>query len=584
VEATSLVPMQPIGALNSAKKDLNCTAIKQKYPCRNQQIDILEKLMNNSEINNSFITIDGSSATGKTSITLALLRHLRLRFAYIDCDEGLRPRALLGSILHQLRKTKHMRPSVFDTISNCEGHAHFLNQLPSVLQGSQGWLLLDNAHRLAGNSTLLTTFARARDACGAKLRFILISSRGWGGSQFVQEGLMLNPIFVTFPAYSPSEINKILQHSFQIQLKEAAKQREEDKLDGYIDSNNSNSNSNTSTQLTDAQFTSAYNAFLVSFVDSVCRASTNLRDIAVAAKDLFAKYIEPLQKGQSLPPAALYTRIRQDVKNTIHNMQSRLTDVFQVAAASNNNNNNNNNNNAVVLGVRTGGSNGSLKHSRGGTGAVNSSGLDFDLPYVSKFLLLAAFIASRNKPTTDAQVFDPGYISGKRKRKNGQAMDRATEAALEAQLRGPHSFPLERLLHMFYCIYQDGDDDFDDDVGNDDEMGNGGGGGGGGGGKGGVTCGDAFGAGRWAKEQALGRSGGASSSAVMRAQSRSVVVGSAHVLMQVTQLCSLRLLEHCGGGSSLEARTYKCLLNEESASAVATNLGISLSDYLRLGQ
>lgn len=565
--------MQPIEAVNSAKKDLNCTVIKQKYPCRNKQIDALEQLMNNSETNNSFITIDGSSATGKTSIALALLRHLRLRFAYIDCDEGLRPRALLGSILHQLRKLKHRRPGVFDTISNCEGHAHFLNQLPSVLQGSQGWLLLDNAHRLAANPTLLTTFARAKDACGAKLRFILISSRGWGDSQFAQEGLMLNPIFVTFPAYSPSEINKILQHSFQIHLKEVVKQREEDKLDGYIDS--SNSNSKSSTLIDSSQLTSAYNAFLVPFVDSVCRASTNLRDIAVAARDLFAKYIEPLEKGQSLPPAALYTRIRQDVKNTIHNMQSRLTDVFEVAAVSNNNNNNN----ALVVGNvnSIGGScNAPLRHNRGGSGSINSSGLDFDLPYVSKFLLLAAFIASRNKPTTDAQVFDPGYISGKRRRKNGQAMDRATEAALDAQLSGPHSFPLERLLHIFYSIYQDGDDDYDVDGG---DMGSGGGSK-----QGGLTYGDAFGAGRWAKEQALGRSTGASSSAVMRAQSRSAVIGSAHVLMQVTQLCSLRLLEHCGGGSSLEARTYKCLLNEESASAVATNLGISLSDYLRLGQ
>ena len=31
------------------------------------------------------------------------------------------------------------------------------------------------------------------------------------------------------------------------------------------------------------------------------------------------------------------------------------------------------------------------------------------------------------------------------------------EAAVEAKLRGPHSFPLERLLHIFYAIYANHD-------------------------------------------------------------------------------------------------------------------------------
>lgn len=30
---------------------------------------------------------------------------------------------------------------------------------------------------------------------------------------------------------------------------------------------------------------------------------------------------------------------------------------------------------------------------------------------------------------------------------------RQVEAAVEAKLRGPHSFPLERLLHVFYALF-----------------------------------------------------------------------------------------------------------------------------------
>lgn len=45
------------------------------------------------------------------------------------------------------------------------------------------------------------------------------------------------------------------------------------------------------------------------------------------------------------------------------------------------------------------------------------SGLPFELPYISKFLLAAAYIASRNKPTSDRQVrwakALPGHVRSK---------------------------------------------------------------------------------------------------------------------------------------------------------------------------
>ena len=51
-----------------------------------------------------------------------------------------------------------------------------------------------------------------------------------------------------------------------------------------------------------------------------------------------------------------------------------------------------------------------------------SSGLDFELPYNSKLLLLAAYIASRNRPGLERQLFDTGR--GKKRRKNALASDR----------------------------------------------------------------------------------------------------------------------------------------------------------------
>lgn len=48
--------------------------------------------------------------------------------------------------------------------------------------------------------------------------------------------------------------------------------------------------------------------------------------------------------------------------------------------------------------------------------------LDFELPYNSKLLLLAAYIASRNRPASDRKLFD--NTAGKRRRKNVHASDR----------------------------------------------------------------------------------------------------------------------------------------------------------------
>lgn len=50
-----------------------------------------------------------------------------------------------------------------------------------------------------------------------------------------------------------------------------------------------------------------------------------------------------------------------------------------------------------------------------------SGNLDFELPYNSKLLLLAAYIASRNRPASDRKLFD--NTAGKRKRKNVHASD-----------------------------------------------------------------------------------------------------------------------------------------------------------------
>lgn len=70
-----------------------------------------------------------------------------------------------------------------------------------------------------------------------------------------------------------------------------------------------------------------------------------------------------------------------------------------------------------------------------------------------------AYIASHNKPTVDKQIFDVKARSSRIRRRGGANMDsdRQVEAAKEARLKGPHSFPLQRLL-MCLSYLQSGRD------------------------------------------------------------------------------------------------------------------------------
>ena len=44
-----------------------------------------------------------------------------------------------------------------------------------------------------------------------------------------------------------------------------------------------------------------------------------------------------------------------------------------------------------------------------------SDHLDFELPFTSKLLLLAAYVCSRNKPSLDRRLFDPSSRAGRRR-------------------------------------------------------------------------------------------------------------------------------------------------------------------------
>ena len=85
-----------------------------------------------------------------------------------------------------------------------------------------------------------------------------------------------------------------------------------------------------------------------------------------------------------------------------------------------------------------------------GPAISNSSRLNIELPFYSKFLLIAAFLASYNPAKSDKRFF----VKSHGKQKKTMSSIKAKEK-LNSQLTGPKPFPLERLLAIFYNIVEE---------------------------------------------------------------------------------------------------------------------------------
>ncbi|KAA6423708.1 MAG: origin recognition complex subunit 5 [Trebouxia sp. A1-2] len=258
------------------------------------------------------------------------------------------------------------------------------------------YIVVDHVERIA-DSGLLAVLLKAREITGANVGLILISSVSWGSSIFECDTLrVVRPMQLAFPAYEDDVLTKII----------ALGCPPKEDVESYV-------------------------RFIGSYMYDFARVSRRLEDLQKVIQHLYPMYLQPVRDGkiERDNATALFAAFAPHFREAVANFTSGA------AAAS------------FVP-----------KHHKPRADAKPIGGLDFELPYNSKLLLLAAYIASRNRPNLDNRLFDTG--PGKRRRKNAMASDRQAEGAKEAQLRGPITFPQERLLSYFWNLLKsEGADD-----------------------------------------------------------------------------------------------------------------------------
>lgn len=258
--------------------------------------------------------------------------------------------------------------------------------------------------------------------------------------------------------------------------------------------------------------TELYASFLNAILKPFSRACRRVTELSTALEPLFQKYCEPISKEAVVPDENGKRRLFSYLEPHI---APALNQIFNVPTSGDK--------------VRR-----KIMTRRQGFDEIHED-LDFHLSVCGKYLLISAFIASRNPATLDATLFDSsgGLDNRKRRKKSVKSTERKEHEEQEKFLKGPGSFPLERLLAIFQCITAVADEELEnlqsDNISAADENG-------------------------------LGP--------------------MADALMQLSTLCNINLL-YKGTSCPLEgAARYRCNIDQELAMKIACSVKFPLSKYL----
>lgn len=132
-----------------------------------------------------------------------------------------------------------------------------------------------------------------------------------------------------------------------------------------------------------------------------CRVTRQVDELAAAFSSLFKKYSEPLSDKEVAPNEEMKRRLFSHIRPHI---ASALNETFQVRSQP-------------LLKAETNQETKKTNSSRMSGIREDFDKIDFHMSTSAKYLLISAFLASRNPATLDASLFDSTGVSDSRKRK-----------------------------------------------------------------------------------------------------------------------------------------------------------------------
>ncbi|XP_067420099.1 origin recognition complex subunit 5 isoform X1 [Emydura macquarii macquarii] len=363
--------------------------LESMVPCRESQVSSLLSIFGERQ-HFSFpsIFIYGHTSSGKTYVMQTLLETLELPHVFVNCVECFTSRLLLEEILSRLQslssENKHGSRVPCDTFND---FVRLFKQETKDLQNQTVYIVLDKAEQLREmEANVLPGFLKLQEMTDRNVTVVFLSEIVW--ELFRPNTGCLEPFTLYFPDYSIGHLQKILSHYHPPEYS--------------------------------ADFYAAYINILLGVFYTVCRDLKELRHLAALN---FTKYCEPVIRGEAN---------ERDTRRLWKNIESHLKRAMQT----------------VYLREISSSQWERIQQDDGEPGHLKglSAHAHVELPYYSKFLLIAAYLASYNPARTDKRFFLKHH--GKIKKTNFLKKHEKTSN----HLLGPKPFPLDRLLAILYSI------------------------------------------------------------------------------------------------------------------------------------
>ncbi|KAF8977145.1 Origin recognition complex subunit 5 [Entomortierella lignicola] len=486
------------------------------FPGRTKQIDQILAFMGTAWAPTPpALFINGSSSLGKTVVVKTILSTLLeekspSRYAFLDCVECHTPRLIFEHAIYQFRNAPQQKPlsdrlaQIADQINEgssnnkehsstpsietmsttgrtksatatggesqkrkrhiaqddvpwekCENINEFVEwcrkicdkdgsdesisdkrRVPSRSnQHDTRYLVLDRAERLRDTApTLIPVLMRLQELTGRNICVILITTIVW--EKFRSKTGGYEPIILNFPQYSKDI-------SFTIAILER--------------------------DIPDGQDKELYTRFVDLVYDVFQRNCKDLNEIRHLVALLFPLYIKPVKEGkiQKHEGLKLHRHIQAYFVEAMDKLYLREISSMEwsdrtILASSSRNQDTKHDRPSGYGGATTdsGSFSSATSSERALMNAVEIQNT-FDLPYYTKFILIASFLASYNPPKLDMRYFAKVSNQGgkmSRRAKVSAAKKHGHEqqgSKLRQQLLGPKPFPIERMLAIFYSILDD---------------------------------------------------------------------------------------------------------------------------------
>ncbi|KAJ3124551.1 Jouberin [Nowakowskiella sp. JEL0407] len=333
------------------------------------------------------VLVCGPRQSGKSHLVTALVKVLPRSSlsAYINASQYTSPRALFEAIIDNFTGTDPHKNG-YKTYTRIDTMADFLKCLIDIISVDEEWsryIIIDNAEKLRQTPDLISQFLRLQQTTNRKICVILISTHGPEDFSTFAFGLSLPTL--TVPPLTKHESLLII-----------------------------------SQDCPPTHSPDLYKSFASLLYDFFRAPSQYLDELRYHTKTLFPLYIQPIENGEVKEEQV--GRLAKHMEKILRPAMDKmyLRDV-------------------------------TLKEFSNFSGRSDSTQIqqtvryDLELPFFTKYLLIAAYLASYNP-----QKLDSRYFSRVGDGKKRYAKDKVLKK--KQHLLGPKPFPVERMLAIFYSI------------------------------------------------------------------------------------------------------------------------------------